>query len=132
MLDYQMTMAVIALHEICCGVVAGHCDAGDKIVVAENLDESEVVINKDDVTIEAALGKPIVWKSRPGIGKLILISSVKNVRIKGFTLDGGDSLDGGAVARIDPHAIDLDCAQSRNQVAVTAFAEDVFDGLADL
>src|SRR5262249_52340923 len=34
--------------------------------------------------------------------------------------------------RIDPRAVDLDRAGGRHQIAVTPFAERVFDGLADL
>ena len=46
--------------------------------------------------------------------------------------DDGDILDGGAVARIDPHAVDLDRARGRHEVAMTSFAKRVFDGLAGL
>ena len=46
--------------------------------------------------------------------------------------DDSDIVDGSAVARIDPHAVDVDRAGGGHEVAMPLFAERVFDGLADL
>jgi hypothetical protein len=43
----------------------------------------------------------------------------------------GDILDGGAIARIGSHTVDLDPSRSRHEVAMPSFAERVFDGLSD-
>ena len=40
--------------------------------------------------------------------------------------------DRGAVARIDPHAVDLDRARGRHQIEVRVFARRIFGGLAGL
>ena len=49
-----------------------------------------------------------------------------------MTLDHRGILDGGAVARIDPHAVDLDRTGGRDEIAVTLLAKRVVDGLAGL
>src|ERR1700745_2826335 len=46
--------------------------------------------------------------------------------------DDSDIFDGAAVARADPHAVDLDCAGGRYQISMASFAERVFYGVADL
>jgi serine/threonine protein kinase len=70
--------------------------AGDTILVEDNLTEVEVVIPRGDLTIQAAPGKSVVWScprnADSGV-KLIVISGVENVRLKGFTLDGGGALN---------------------------------------
>jgi hypothetical protein len=46
--------------------------------------------------------------------------------------DDGDVCDGGAITRVNSHAVDVDGTRGRHQVSVPSFAKRIFDRLADL
>jgi hypothetical protein len=41
--------------------------------------------------------------------------------------DDGDVCDGGAITRVNSHAVDVDGARRRHQVSVPSFAKRIFD-----
>jgi eukaryotic-like serine/threonine-protein kinase len=61
-----------------------------RIVVQDNLAESDVVVDMPNIRIEAEEGKTIHWKpsSKPGATKLLQVYKAENFHLKGFTLDG--------------------------------------------
>jgi hypothetical protein len=72
----------------------GHAPA--RIVVHDDLAESEVPVNLPNVTIEADAGKTIHWKpgtKRKTPGYLLYVNKAEGFHLKGFTLDGENRLD---------------------------------------
>jgi hypothetical protein len=71
---------------------------GDRIVLQSDItQEVDLLVTKKDLTIEAEPGKTIVWrcpaKLQPTDNKLLLVSGVGGLRLKGITLDGEGRLD---------------------------------------
>ncbi len=66
-----------------------------RIIVQEDLAESEVVVDVPNLTLEAEEGKTIHWRpsSKPGSTKLLLISKAEAFQMKGFQMDGDNRLD---------------------------------------
>jgi serine/threonine protein kinase len=69
---------------------------GERIVVEEDLEEP-LMCNDGrmgrNVTVEAAAGKTVVWKypvSRGEGNPFVMLQSIENLRLKGFTFDGGN------------------------------------------
>jgi serine/threonine protein kinase len=68
-----------------------------RIIVQNDIAESDVVFDVPNVRIEAEDGKTIRWRPaaspKPVPPNLFMVSKARNVRIKGFTLDGENRLD---------------------------------------
>lgn len=66
-----------------------------RIIVQDDIAESDLVVDVPQVTIEAEEGKTIHWRpsAKPDANKLFMVSKAENVRIKGFVLDGENRLD---------------------------------------
>ncbi|HZV03976.1 MAG TPA: protein kinase [Gemmataceae bacterium] len=68
-----------------------------RIIVQDDLAESDVNIDVPNVRIEAEDGKSIRWRPAPAAktapANLFTVSKAKNVSIKGFVLDGDDRVD---------------------------------------
>jgi len=68
-----------------------------RIIVRDDLAESDVKIDVPNVRIEAEDGKKIYWRPAPAAktvpANLFTVSKAKNVQIKGFVLDGDNRLD---------------------------------------
>ncbi len=66
-----------------------------RIIVQDDLAESDVLVNVPNVVIEAEEGKTIHWRPSPkeGATKLFAVYKAEGVRIKGFTLDGDNRID---------------------------------------
>jgi hypothetical protein len=68
-----------------------------RIIVQDDLAESDVNIDVPDLRIEAEDGKKIHWRpapaAKPAPANLFTVNKVKNVRIKGFVLDGENRVD---------------------------------------
>jgi hypothetical protein len=68
-----------------------------RIIVQDDLAESDVNIDVANVRIEAEDGKQIQWRPAPAAkqapANLFTVSKTRNVRIKGFILDGENRLD---------------------------------------
>ncbi len=66
-----------------------------RIIVEEDIAESDVMVDVSHVLIEAEEGKTICWRPAPKAGatKLFAVYKAESVCIKGFTLDGEDRLD---------------------------------------
>jgi serine/threonine protein kinase len=66
-----------------------------RIIVQDDVAESDLLVDVLNVSIEAEEGKIIHWRpsAKPDANKLLRISNAENVRIRGFVLDGGNRLD---------------------------------------
>ncbi|HWG44186.1 MAG TPA: protein kinase [Gemmataceae bacterium] len=66
-----------------------------RIVVQDDLVESDVVVDLPNIRIEAEAGKTIHWRpsSKAGTTKLLLVHKAENFHLKGFTLDGGNQVN---------------------------------------
>jgi serine/threonine protein kinase len=65
-----------------------------KIIVQEDLAESDVLIDVPNVTLEAEAGKTIHWRPSTKSGRrLFSVNKAEGVRVKGFTLDGDNRVD---------------------------------------
>jgi serine/threonine protein kinase len=66
-----------------------------RIIVQDDLVESDVILDVPNVRLEAEEGKTIRWRpaSKPGAANLFRVSGAKNVHIKGFVLDGENRID---------------------------------------
>jgi hypothetical protein len=71
---------------------------GDRIVLQSDVTaEVDLFVAKKNLTIEAEPGKTITWRCPPRIprdaNKLLLVSAVAGLQLKGITLDGDGRLD---------------------------------------
>ncbi len=65
-----------------------------RIIVQDDISESDLVIDVPHVTIEAEEGKTICWRPAPKPGtKLFSVHKAEDVCVKGFTLDGEDRIE---------------------------------------
>ncbi len=65
-----------------------------RIIVQDDIAESDVLVDVPHVVIEAEEGKTIHWRPSPKSGtKLFAIHKAEGVCIKGFTLDGEDRVE---------------------------------------
>jgi serine/threonine protein kinase len=66
-----------------------------RIIVQEDIAESDVLVDVPHVVIEAEEGKTICWRPspKPGATKLFAVHKAEDVCIKGFTLDGEDRVE---------------------------------------
>ena len=66
-----------------------------RIVVQEDLAESDVLVDVPNLTLEAEEGKTIHWRpsSNPRSTKLLLISKAEAFHLKGFRMDGDNRID---------------------------------------
>jgi hypothetical protein len=67
-----------------------------KIIVHDDLSESDVLIDVPNVTIEPEEGKKLIWKPPFKVdpkAKLLTVSRAEGFRIKGFTFDGEDKVE---------------------------------------
>jgi serine/threonine protein kinase len=66
-----------------------------RIIVEEDLAESDVLVDVSHISIEAEQGKKIHWKpsSKPGGSKLLTVYKAAGFQLKGFTLDGENKVD---------------------------------------
>jgi len=75
--------------------IRGKGRQGAKIIVQDDLAESDVLIDVPHVTVEAEAGKTIHWRPAAPKGgtKLFSIYKAEGVQVKGFTLDGDNRVD---------------------------------------
>jgi hypothetical protein len=70
---------------------------GDRIVVRSDIVEASIALNnKRDITIEAEVGKKVVWKCPPDVPaetKLLLLTSTPGFQLRGITLDGNNTAE---------------------------------------
>jgi serine/threonine protein kinase len=73
----------------------GQSKTAARIIVEDDISESDVVVDVPHVVIEAEKSKTICWRPAPKAGatKLFAVYKAESVCIKGFTLDGEDRLD---------------------------------------
>ncbi|HEY7326692.1 MAG TPA: protein kinase [Gemmataceae bacterium] len=66
-----------------------------RIIVQDDIAESDVLLDVPHLVIEAEEGKTITWRpsSKPGATKLFAVHKAEGVCIKGFTLDGEDRVE---------------------------------------
>ncbi len=65
-----------------------------RIIVQDDIAESDVLVDVPHVVIEAEQGKTICWRPAPKPGtKLFAVHKAEGVCIKGFTLDGEDRVE---------------------------------------
>jgi serine/threonine protein kinase len=66
-----------------------------RIIVQDNIAESDVLVDVSHVVIEAEEGKTICWRPapKPGATKLFAVHNAEDVCIKGFSLDGEDRVE---------------------------------------
>jgi hypothetical protein len=66
-----------------------------RIIVQDDIAESDILVDVPHVVIEAEEGKTITWRPlpKPGATKLFAIHKAEGVCIKGFTLDGEDRVE---------------------------------------
>jgi serine/threonine protein kinase len=66
-----------------------------RIIVQEDIAESDVLIDVSNLAIEAEEGKTIRWRpsAKPGANKLFALHKAEGVHIKGFILDGENRID---------------------------------------
>jgi hypothetical protein len=67
-----------------------------RIVLEEDIAESDVLVTLPNVTIEAETGKKITWRcpknAKPG-SKILMVSKAPGFRLKNVTLDGEDRIE---------------------------------------
>jgi len=73
----------------------GQSKTAARIIVEDDIAESDVVVDVPQVVIEAQEGKTICWRPAPKAGatKLFAVYKAEGVCIKGFILEGEDRLD---------------------------------------
>ncbi|MFM7150727.1 MAG: serine/threonine protein kinase, partial [Gemmataceae bacterium] len=67
--------------------------SGDRILVSGTIQETDVTVKKDDLTLEAEQGQTVHWTfpaSASPSSKMLMIQSASSVRIKGIHFDGGN------------------------------------------
>jgi serine/threonine protein kinase len=66
-----------------------------RIIVQDDIAESDLLVNVPNLAIEAEEGKTIRWRpsDKPGTTKLFAVYKAEGVRVKGFTLDGENRVD---------------------------------------